>query len=126
MSSKSKKNMKKKYHPPKGEKRESPAPTANAKMIIDLMKSRKLKGKFKDHVIIVGSRLIDWLGSYEIRIEEEGEMKKFGVDGVALIHKSKLKNIIGEEPASKFWRNGMRTNLGVESRRTGCVRSVNG
>jgi len=115
---KKKSRKKKKYIPPKTEPKSVPMPTANACRIHGVMKARKLKGKYKDHVIIVGSRLIDWLGSYEIRVDDEDGLKRYGVDGMALIHKSKLKNIIGEEVASKFWKNGMRTNLGVESRRT--------
>lgn len=81
-----------------------------------------MKGRYKDFVIIYGSRLIDWLGSYEIRVRDGDEVKKYGVDGMALIHKSKLKSIIGAEAAEKFWKNGMRTNFGVESRRDRCAK----
>lgn len=98
-----------------------PMPTDNARKIHDIMKSRNVRGKYKDYVLIIGSRLIDWLDSYEIAIEDEEGTKSFGVDGIALVHKRKLKNLLGEYAASKFWKNGMRTNLGVERRRVGCA-----
>jgi hypothetical protein len=100
-----------------------PMPTDNARKIYNIMKSKNVKGKYKDYVLIIGSRLIDWLDSYEIAIEVEEGTKSFGVDGIALVHKRKLKNLLGEDAASKFWKNGMRTNLGVERRRVGCARS---
>lgn len=120
---KKKKPRKKKYVPPKTESKKMLFPTTNAEQIYNLMKARKIKGKYKDYVIIFGSRLIDWLGSYEIRVRDGDEVKKYGVDGMALIHKSKLKSVIGEDEAEKFWKGGVRTNIGVESRRIGCAKS---
>lgn len=99
-----------------------PAPTANAKIIRDLMAANKVKGKYKDYVIIAGNRLIDWVASYDIiKTEDDGSVRSAGVDGMALIHKRNLVNIIGADMASKFWRNGRRTNYGVESRRLNCA-----
>lgn len=106
----------------KQQRPQQPAPTANAKIIRDLMVANKVKGKYKDYVIIAGNRLIDWVASYDIiKTDEDGSVKSAGVDGMALIHKRNLSNIIGEEMASKFWRNGRRTNYGVETRRAGCA-----
>jgi hypothetical protein len=112
----------KKYRSPKSEKPQIPMPTYNAKMIHDLMVERKIKGKYKDYVIIMASKLIDWLNTYEIAITlKTGEMKRCGVNGIALLHKSKLKNVLDEETAKKFWSHGMRTNMNVESRRCKCI-----
>jgi hypothetical protein len=117
---KNKKKRNKKYVPPKQEERKPVLPTANAKMIYDLMKEKKARGKYKDHVIIVGSRIIDWLDTYEMAITNEFGVKSYGVDGIALVHKSKLSKLIGEEAAKKFWDGGVRVNTGVERRRVGC------
>lgn len=87
-----------------------PVPTANAKMIKDLMAEKGLKGNYKDHVIIAGNRLINWKGSFDIQLEEGST---FGVDGVALIHKSKLHNIIGDEEARRFWHPQFRRLIDV-------------
>lgn len=85
----------------KGEKQaQKSMPTANAKMINDLMVEDKIKGNFKDYVIISGNRLINWKGSFEIHLDEGVTT---GVNGVALIHKNKLHNVIGEEEAARFW-----------------------
>jgi hypothetical protein len=123
MASKKKAKRAKKYKPKKQktDKQMPPAPTANAKVIRDLMAANKVKGKFKDYVVIAGVRLIDWLGSYDILHESEDGLKAAGINGMALVHKSKLRNIIGEKMAAQFWRNGRRTNFGVESRRRGCA-----
>lgn len=79
-------------------------PTANAKMIHDLMVSEKVGGHYKDYVVLVGKRLVDWQGSYDM-VREDG--KTVGVNGMALIHKSRLVPIIGKELAKHFWRSGI-------------------
>jgi len=123
MATKKKSKRAKKYVPKKQKtgKTLPPAPTANAKVIRDLMLANKVKGRFKDYVVIAGTRLMDWLGSYDILHESEEGLKAAGINGMALIHKSKLVNIIGAEMAAQFWRNGRRTNFGVESRRRSCA-----
>jgi hypothetical protein len=123
MKKREKKKRNKKYIPPKveAESKKMLMPTANASRIYDLMKARKVKGKYKDYVIICGSRLIDWLGSYEIRVDDGDEIKRCGTESMVLVHKSKLKEVIGKA-AEKFWKCGMRTNIGVASRRIGCAK----
>ena len=81
------------------------APTANAKIIYDLMLSSNIRGNFKDYVVIAGKRVIDWLGSYDIVKEEDGST--LGIEGIGLIHKSKLNNLIGAELAAYFWKQGI-------------------
>jgi len=82
-------------------------PTANAKMIGELMKAKKVRGNFKDYVIIVGDRLIDWDGSYQIRFEGEDADKK--PSGLALLHKRVLDMYIGPELAKQFWNSKTKT-----------------
>ena len=81
------------------------APTANAKVIRDLMIAQNIRGNFKDYVVIAGKRLVDWQGSYDLVREEDGAT--VGVNGMALIHKSKLGNVVGLELARNFWRPGI-------------------
>lgn len=95
-------------------------PTVNGRMIYELMKERKVKGRYKDYVIINGSRLMDWLATYEIKVIG-GKNAALFLDGVVLVHKSKLSRFIGKEGELKFWKSGMRTNIGVESRRINCI-----
>lgn len=96
-------------------------PTPNGKMVYELMLSRNVKGKYKDYVIINGSRMIDWLGTYEMIVVEKNMMESLKINGIALIHKSNLHKLLGKETASKFWTCGRRTNYGVESRNSKCV-----
>jgi hypothetical protein len=79
-------------------------PTANAKVIFDLMASTKVKGHYKDYVIIAGKRLMDWRGSFDL-IADDG--KTIGINGMALLHKSKLEKVIGPEMARNFWHAGI-------------------
>lgn len=115
---------KKKKNKKKNDKNPISFPTINSQRIYDFMKSKKIRGKYKDYVLIIGSSMIDWLGSYEIRIEEKEGLKRIGVNGVALVHKSKLGNIIGKE-AERFWKSGFRTNFGIEVRNNKCYRKAN-
>jgi hypothetical protein len=93
--------------------------TVNGRMIYDLMKERKVKGRYKDYVVINGAKLMDWLGTYEIKII--GGNAVFFTNSVILVHKSKLSRFIGKEGELKFWKYGVRTNMGVESRRINCI-----
>lgn len=81
------------------------ANSPNAKIIHNLMISEKVNGDFKDYVVLVGKRLVDWQGSYDMIREADG--KSVGVDGMALVHKSKLAPVIGDELAKHFWRPGI-------------------
>jgi hypothetical protein len=94
--------------------------TVNGRMIYDLMKERKVRGRYKDYVIINGDKLMDWLGTYEIKIIG-GKNVAFFTNNVILVHKSKLSRFIGKEGEMKFWSSGVRTNMGVESRRINCI-----
>jgi len=74
--------------------------TPNGKMILDIMTAHKVNGNFKDYVVIVGSRLVEYRRSYDIKLEDG---KSLGVNGISLIHKSRLKNVIGDEAAAILW-----------------------
>ncbi len=112
----------KKYKLPKCEKIKPIISTYNGRLIYELMKENKVKGKYKDYVIITGTKIIDWLNVYEMAINIKEDIHSYGMDGIALIHKSRLKNIIGEEAAKKFWNHGIRTNDGIEIRRANCYK----
>lgn len=79
--------------------------TPNGRIIRNLMVAESVKGNHKDYVIIAGNRLVDWQGSYDIVRSSDG--KTMGVDGMALIHKSRLSPIVGDELAKHFWRSGV-------------------
>ena len=90
----------KKQRESQGIQEKQPAPTANARTIKAMMLEEKVKGNFKDYVIITGNRLLDWRSSYSITVDEGYTL---GVNGVALVHKKKLHMIIGDEQAKQFW-----------------------
>lgn len=79
-----------------------PVKTANGRIIRDLMLANDVKGSYKDYVIISGERLIDWTGSFDIF--KDG--RPLRAEAVALIHKSKLAKVIGDDAAKVFWRPG--------------------
>ena len=74
----------------------------NGRIIADLMHSEKMRGNAKDYVILSGSTLLDFNGTFDMR-QDEGALS---VPKVCLVHKRKLHNIIGEEQAARFWRPG--------------------
>lgn len=80
------------------------ASTPNGKLIQDLMAKREVKGHYKDYVMYVGNRIIDWTGAWDAH-NEQGE--PVGFDGVLLIHMSKLKDHLGEKFASRYWKPGI-------------------
>lgn len=77
--------------------------TDNGRMIAELMHSKGVKGSQKDFVIIVGRRLIDYRGTYDIR----GLEAKHGFSGVNLVHKRDLEKYVGANESRRFWRRGL-------------------
>jgi len=77
------------------------ASTPNGQMIQDLMAKRKVRGNYKDFVVIAGNRLVDWTESWDI-FSPAGDA--VGFEGVVLLHKSGLKDVVGGKLASKMWR----------------------
>jgi len=79
--------------------------TPNAKMILDAMRSEGVKGNYRDYVLLVGDRLIDWKGSHNI-VTIDGN-KPAHVSGIRLMHKRNLKNVLPEDIAAMFWHPKM-------------------
>lgn len=79
--------------------------TTNGKIIRDLMLAHKVKGNYKDFVVITGSRLMDWAASFDIRNVETGQAAS--TPRIMLIHKRDLNRVIGPEAAKAFWRKGI-------------------
>jgi hypothetical protein len=77
--------------------------TDNGRMIAELMHSKRIKGSPKDYVIVVGQRLIDYRGTYDIR----GLEARHGFAGVNLVHKRELERFVGSEQSRRFWRRGV-------------------
>lgn len=77
--------------------------TDNGRMIAELMHSKQLKGSPKDYVILVGRRLIDYKGTFDIG----GLKAKHGFGGVTLVHKRELARFVGEQESRRFWRRGL-------------------
>lgn len=84
----------------KNERRLSLAKTQNGRHIIKLMIEEKIRGSFKDYVIIVGNQLLDWRKNMTLTAHDGLSVR---VDKPVLVHKSKLKNIISQEAAAAFW-----------------------
>ena len=91
---------------PKQKQKRGPkeASTDNGKMISELMHSQNVRGNPKDWTIIAGYRLVDYYGSYDIRLEDG---RTTGTKSVVLVHKRNLHKFIGAEMAVKFWRRGI-------------------
>lgn len=78
----------------------------NTKMISDLMKAEKVRGNPKDYVVLAGYRLIDWSGEFDLHSQADGGT--VGVEGIALLHKSRLEPVLGAELADHFWSRKLR------------------
>jgi predicted S18 family serine protease len=72
----------------------------NGKAIEDMMKQEKIKGDYRDYVMIFQDRITDYRGSYNIRTTND---EKVGTERLVLMHKRNLRNIIGEEASRQFW-----------------------
>lgn len=81
-------------------KKEIGPSTPNGKLIQDLMDKKRVKGNYKDYVVIASTRLIDWIEAWDI-FNSQGE--PMGFDGVVLHHKSKLAGMLDEKFATRFW-----------------------
>jgi hypothetical protein len=74
--------------------------TPNGQLIQDLIDKAQVKGFYKDFVVIVGRRLVDWTGSWDM-YGSDGQ--SIGIEGVKLLHKSKLKGLIEGPLLDKLW-----------------------
>lgn len=76
--------------------------TTNGRIIADMLHNEKIRGNAKNYVVVSGSSLLDFGGTYDMRIDD-AELK---VPSVALVHKRNLRKIIGDEQAARFWKPG--------------------
>lgn len=83
--------------------------TVNGNRIAQMMIGVGERGNPKDYVVIVGDTLVDWTGSWNIVIKNNGGgVSKIGVSkAAALVHKSRLDRVIGPKTAGLFWRPGV-------------------
>lgn len=88
----------------KAASKRSSLPTANARIIHDTMKSKGVKGSYKDFALVAGSCVVDWTGTYPAGVETKG---------VQLVHKGRLVDVVDEETAERFWckATGTRRNV---------------
>lgn len=87
-----------------------PAPTDTGRRIqILLAEKGKSPGRYKDYVVILGDKLLDYRNTYNVS-DARGETLAPG--GVYLIHKRALHDIFPKSFADKFWRKdlGIRAN----------------
>lgn len=64
--------------------------------------------EYKDCVVIINDRLIDWMDSYELT---DNEGKPLGPSQALLVHKSKLHGVIPDRIADLFWHRGTNTRV---------------
>lgn len=68
----------------------------NTHMMKKMLQARKIKGNYKNYVIISGTRLLDYHDSYVM----SGKDIVFGME---LIHKRDLHKHVGDDLAKLFW-----------------------
>ena len=73
--------------------------------IWSFMNDHKVKGNFRDFVLFVGDQMYDNSGQYTVRREQSAEGE---AAYVALLHKQKLHQVIGEKAAEKFWNSKLK------------------
>ena len=85
--------------------------TPNARVIQGLMRSRNVKGDYREYVVLTGNSLVDWKGSHTLSTSDG---KVIGVKEMALVHKRNLKNFLPSEIAERFWHPKLGT-LGAKN-----------
>ena len=73
---------------------------ANAKKIADFMKEEGIRGDYRDYVLFVGDRLIDYRKSFNMATLFMTPSPRVGI---ALVHKKHLKDLMYEKFAKLFW-----------------------
>lgn len=85
-------------------------PQPNIEIIKALMKSRKQRGNPKNFVVVSGSTILDYAGTYNLMYKDkDGESQEAKTEGVGLYHKRDLCRLFGEEIGSKFWNRKTST-----------------
>lgn len=81
----------------------------HGKKIYEAMMEENIDGNYKDYVLLINDDLIDWQRTAKIVTDDENKAP-LRVKGVQLVHKRKLKNIIGVA-AQQFWGPNGRVSL---------------
>lgn len=97
---------------PKGKKRPTPK-----NLIQSLMKERKVRGNYKDYVIIHAGSMLDHEGLYELTMAESGERVK--VEAIQLFHKRELAGFMKPEAARLFWNSRLGVRVSKKARGDG-------
>jgi hypothetical protein len=85
------------------------AKSDNGQRIQDLMvRAGWDPNEYKDCVVIISDRLIDWMDSYTIT---DNDGKPLGPTDALLVHKSKLHGMIPDRIADLFWHKGTHTRV---------------
>lgn len=94
---------------PRGLRPKEPRPTAK-NLIQSLMKERRVRGNYKDYVIIHAGSMMDHEGMYQLTVAETGAKVK--IEAIQLFHKRELISFMRPEVAKLFWdpRVGMRVS----------------
>jgi hypothetical protein len=83
----------------KSKKREpKPATTSDGKLIQGLLEATGTKGVYKDYVVIIGARMIEWNGAVDVVLVPDAPL----ASAPALIHKKDLHRFIGDA-ALQYW-----------------------
>ncbi len=73
----------------------------NGKNVYECMVGAGYGGDVRDYMVLVGNRMIDYKGSYDMVLS--GGKVGVGDDEIRVVHKKLLKNIIGKTAALRFW-----------------------
>jgi len=74
----------------------------NGKNVHECMVGAGYGGDVRDYMVLVGNRMVDYKGSYDMVLEGGGKVG-VGDDEIRVMHKKRLKYIIGETAALRFW-----------------------
>lgn len=84
--------------------REQLIKSPNGQLVRDFMVSNKVVGDYRNYVVISGDIVTDYKKKFTLSVTgDDGTKKSFGVEGIALVHKSRLRFVIGKESAAEFW-----------------------
>lgn len=106
MKKSQKRKLQKKYEKEKKRKKDkeakilASAKTQNGRHIAQALVDTKTRGDYRDYVLIFEDQLIDWNKTMTLKAEDDKAVK---VPKPVLVHKSKLKKIVGEAAAAAFW-----------------------
>ena len=72
-------------------------------LIMEVMAEAGVKGNYKDHVLILGGRMIDRSGTVDVQLLDDAPLSGHKID---IVHKRNLHLFIGEA-ARRYWVPGI-------------------